>query len=86
MKYVLYNNIVMLVTFFFRYEAMSDLIYVLGQLVDVQGNILIPNISEDVVPLSEKEKELYKKIEFDLDTYINEISATKPLKETKVCI
>ncbi|XP_022162426.1 cytosolic non-specific dipeptidase-like [Myzus persicae] len=65
------------------YEAMSDLIYVLNQLVDVKGNILIPNINEDVEPLNEKEKELYDKIEFDVDTYINEIGASKPLQETK---
>jgi len=76
--------IVMLDDFLFRYEAMSDLIYVLNQLVDVEGNILIPKISEDVEPLSEKEKELYNKIQFDVDTYIDGISATKPLKETKV--
>ncbi|KAE9531355.1 hypothetical protein AGLY_010561 [Aphis glycines] len=65
------------------YEAMSDLIYVLNQLVDVKGNILIPNINEDVEPLNEKEKDLYDKIEFDVDTYIKEIGATKPLQETK---
>lgn len=74
-------------TFFdFRYEAMSDLIYVLNQLVDIKGNILIPNINEDVEPLNEKEKELYDKIEFDVDTYINEIGASKPLQETKVSV
>jgi len=65
---------------------MSDLIYVLNQLVDVKGNILIPNISEDVEPLNEKEKELYDKIEFDVDAYVNEIGASKPLQETKVSI
>lgn len=65
---------------------MSDLIYVLNQLVDVQGNILIPKINEDVEPLSEKERELYDKIEFDVDTYINEIGASRPLQETKVSI
>ncbi|XP_008184491.1 cytosolic non-specific dipeptidase [Acyrthosiphon pisum] len=65
------------------YEAMSDLIYVLDQLVDVKGNILIPNINEDVEPLYENEKGLYDEIEFDVDTYINEIGASKPLQETK---
>lgn len=64
---------------------MPDLMYVLNQLVDIKGNILIPKISEDVEPLSEKEKELYDKIEFDVDAYINEIGASKPLQETKVC-
>lgn len=65
---------------------MSDLIYVLNQLVDIKGNILIPEISEDVEPLSEKEKELYDKIQFDVDAYIDEIGASRPLQETKVCI
>ncbi|XP_050543641.1 cytosolic non-specific dipeptidase isoform X1 [Daktulosphaira vitifoliae] len=65
------------------YEAMSDLIYVLSQLVDIKGNILIPGINEGVEPLSEKEKELYNKIKFDVDHYCNEIGAYKPLKETK---
>lgn len=63
---------------------MSDLIYVLNQLVDIKGNILIPNIGDDVEPLSEKEKELYDKIQFDVDTYVKEIDASKPLHETKV--
>lgn len=65
------------------YEAMPDLIHVLNQLVDVKGNILIPKISEDVEPLSEKERELYDKMHFDVDTYIEEIGASKPLQETK---
>jgi len=65
---------------------MSDLIYVLNQLVDIKGNILIPKINEDVEPLNEKEKELYDKIQFDVGTYIDEIGASKPLQETKVCI
>lgn len=64
---------------------MSDLIHVLNQLVDIKGNILIPGINEDVEPLSGKEKELYDKIQFDVDTYLNEIGAPKQLKETKVC-
>lgn len=65
---------------------MSDLIYVLNELVDIKGNILIPNISDDVEPLSAKEKELYDKIHFDVDTYLKEIDAPKPLQDTKVCL
>lgn len=64
---------------------MPDLLYVLNQLVDIKGNILIPKINEDVEPLSDKEKELYDKIQFDVDTYVNEIGASRPLQETKVC-
>jgi len=65
---------------------MSDLLYILNQLVDVKGKILIPGIDEGVEPLSEKEKELYEKIEFDVDAYISEIGASKSQKETKVSI
>lgn len=65
---------------------MSDLLYILNQLVDVKGNILIPGISEGVEPLTQKEKELYEKIQFDVDAYIGEIGATKSLKDTKVNI
>lgn len=65
---------------------MPDLLYVLNQLVDVKGNILIPGINEGVEPLSQKEKELYEKIQFDVDSYMNEIGASTPLKETKVFI
>lgn len=72
--------------FIYSYEAMSDLIYVLNQLVDIKGNILIPKICEDVEPLNEKEKELYDKIHFDVDAYINEIGASRSLQETKVCV
>ncbi|XP_022162428.1 cytosolic non-specific dipeptidase-like [Myzus persicae] len=65
------------------YEAMSDLLYILDQLVDVKGKILIPGFDEGVEPLSEKEKELYEKIEFDVDAYISEIGAYKSQKATK---
>lgn len=63
---------------------MSDLLYVLNNLVDVKGNILIPGVDEGVEPLSEKEKELYEKINFDVDAYIKEVGAFQPLKKTKV--
>lgn len=65
---------------------MTDLIFILNQLVDVKGNILIPGINEGVEPLTEKEKQLYEKINFDVDAYINDIGAFKSLKETKVSI
>lgn len=63
---------------------MPDLLYILNQLVDIKGNILIPGINEGVEPLTQKEKELYEKIEFDIDEYIDEIGASKSLKDTKV--
>lgn len=88
-KFIILNfyfmiTVVFIIFFMFRYESMSDLIYVLDQLVDKKGNILIPKINDDVELLNEKEKELYDNIQFDVDTYIGEIGVSKPLQETKV--
>ena len=48
-----------------RHEAMSDLIYLLGQLVDLKGNIIIPDINNDVAPLTDDERATYTDIDFD---------------------
>ncbi|XP_068093173.1 beta-Ala-His dipeptidase-like isoform X1 [Hyperolius riggenbachi] len=65
------------------YEAMSDLIYLLGVLVDVKGKILIPGIYDDVLPLIEQEKELYKKLEFNLDELRADTGIKQLLHDTK---
>nr|DBA24466.1 TPA: hypothetical protein GDO54_012115 [Pyxicephalus adspersus] len=65
------------------YEAMSDLIYLLGQLVDVKGKILIPGVYDDVVPLTEQEKELYKNLEFSLDDMQADTGVKQLLHDTK---
>lgn len=44
---------------------MSDLIYLLDQLVDLKGNIIIPKINEDVLPLTDDERATYTDIDFD---------------------
>lgn len=49
------------------HEPMTNLIKVMGELVDVNGNILIPGVNEMVAPVTEKEKALYDAIEFDVD-------------------
>lgn len=48
-------------------EPMTDLVKVLSQLVDGQGNILIPGIQEMVAPLTDEEDKLYDDIEFSVD-------------------
>lgn len=48
-----------------RHEAMSDLIYLLSQLVDLKGNIIIPDINNDVAPLTDDERATYTDIDFD---------------------
>ncbi|CAB1443393.1 unnamed protein product [Pleuronectes platessa] len=51
------------------HEAMTDLITLMGSLVNRKGEILVPGMSDDVAPLTEDETKLYEKIEFDLDEY-----------------
>ena len=44
---------------------MSDLIYLLNNLVDLKGNIIIPEINADVAPLTDDERATYTDIDFD---------------------
>ena len=44
---------------------MTDLIAILGSLVDVKGKILIPGINDSVAPLTTEEQKLYEPIDFD---------------------
>lgn len=45
---------------------MNDLVWLLGQLTDVNGKILIDGISNLVAPVTDVEFEAYKNIDFDL--------------------
>ncbi|XP_078073260.1 cytosolic non-specific dipeptidase-like [Mustelus asterias] len=65
------------------HEAMTDLIYLLGKLVDRKGKILIPGVDDPVAPLTEDEKTLYDKIDFDVEEYYQVTGACKLLHETK---
>uniref|UniRef100_A0A8C5M6S0 Peptidase M20 dimerisation domain-containing protein n=1 Tax=Leptobrachium leishanense TaxID=445787 RepID=A0A8C5M6S0_9ANUR len=65
------------------YEAMNDLIYLLDTLADVKGHINIPGIYNDVAPLSEKEINLYKGLEFDLDDLEADTGIKQFLHNTK---
>lgn len=65
------------------HEAMTDLIALLGSLLDSSGRILIPGINESVALLTEEEKKLYEDIEFDIDTHAKSIGAKRFLQNTK---
>lgn len=49
------------------HEPMTDLVSLLGRLVDTQGKILIPGINEMVAPLTEDEKALYGPISYTME-------------------
>jgi len=54
-------------------EAMTDLIWLLDQLLDDKGAIQIPGILDDVCPLTEDETEMYKTIDFDCKAYQDDV-------------
>ncbi|XP_051879011.1 cytosolic non-specific dipeptidase-like isoform X2 [Pristis pectinata] len=65
------------------HEAMTDLIYLLGKLVDRKGKILVPGIYESVAPLTEEEKNLYDKIDFDIEEYCKDVGTCQLLHSTE---
>ncbi|XP_018016446.1 cytosolic non-specific dipeptidase isoform X2 [Hyalella azteca] len=59
------------------HEAMVDLMYMMSQLVDAKGKILIPGIMDQVAPVTPEEEGLYKDIDFDVEDYRNDIGAAR---------
>ena len=43
---------------------MVDLVYLLNELVDLKGKILVPGVYDTVKPLTDEEKKLYEPIDF----------------------
>lgn len=62
---------------------MSDLVYLLNTLVDKDGKILVPKLSDDVAPLTDSEKAIYSKIHFNVEEYQNSIGCPSLLHEGK---
>uniref|UniRef100_A0A667WRF3 Cytosolic non-specific dipeptidase n=1 Tax=Myripristis murdjan TaxID=586833 RepID=A0A667WRF3_9TELE len=65
------------------HEAMTDLIALMGTLVDKRGKIMIPGMYDDVAPLTEEETCLYEKIDFDMEEYCKDVGVGKLLHATK---
>jgi len=65
------------------HEAMSDLIYLLGQLVDVKGKILVPGINDNVAPLTDGERATYTDIDFDKEEYRADLGHNQLIHDTK---
>ena len=65
------------------HEAMTDVIAILGTLVDVNGRILIPGINDTVAPVSEDERSSYDPIDFDLEEYRKDIGVNKLIHDNK---
>ncbi len=55
------------------HEAMTDLIKLMGSLVDSSGEILVAGLGEQVAPLAAGEAEAYSALDFDLEAYKVEV-------------
>jgi Cys-Gly metallodipeptidase DUG1 len=64
-------------------EPMTDLVRVLGRLVDTGGKILIPGIQEMVAPLTDEEKALYGDISFTMENLHESLGSTTTVHEDK---
>lgn len=66
------------------HEAMTDLISLMGCLIDKKGKILIPGINDAVAPLTDEEHELYDHIDFDMEEFAKDVGAATLLHSCKV--
>lgn len=61
---------------------MADLIYMMNTLVNNKGEILVPGIMDDVVPVTNEELATYATIDFDLEHYKKDIGCNNLLHKT----
>ncbi|KAH8699845.1 hypothetical protein BGZ61DRAFT_351652 [Ilyonectria robusta] len=64
-------------------EPMTDLVRVLGSLVDTDGKIQIPGIMEQVAPVTADEEGLYDGISFTMETLHESLGSTTTIFEDK---
>ncbi|KAF8471181.1 Cys-Gly metallodipeptidase dug1 [Kalaharituber pfeilii] len=62
-------------------EPMTDLVSLMGSLIDNKGKMKIPNVYDDVAPVTEEEKELYKNISFKMDDLYDAIGSKTSIFE-----
>ncbi|KHN94278.1 glutamate carboxypeptidase [Metarhizium album ARSEF 1941] len=64
-------------------EPMTDLVRVLGSLVDTNGKIQIPGIMEQVAPVTKEEEGLYDGISFTMDTIFESLGSKTTIHDDK---
>jgi Cys-Gly metallodipeptidase DUG1 len=64
-------------------EPMTDLVRLLGSLVNTDGKIRIPGITEQVAPVTAEEETLYDGISFTMDTLHESLGSTTTIYEDK---
>lgn len=71
---------------YYRHDGMSDLCWLLSQLTEVDGTIKIDGLKDMVAPVTDEERELYEKIDFDINDYKNDIKVDRLTTDDKVKI
>ncbi|KAK1230508.1 hypothetical protein PQX77_006436 [Marasmius sp. AFHP31] len=66
------------------HEPMTDLIALMSKLVDVKGNILIPDVDTMVSVADAKERELYERLDYSIADVESAIGASTTLSSDKV--
>jgi Cys-Gly metallodipeptidase DUG1 len=64
-------------------EPMTDLVRIMGTLVDTNGKILIPGVNEMVAPLTEEEKALYGPISYTMDNLYESLGSKTTIFDDK---
>jgi len=64
------------------HEAMADLMYMMNQLVDKDGKILVEGLMDTVAPLTDEELATYTNIDFDPEDYRKDLGAPKLIHGT----
>lgn len=59
------------------HEAMADLFQLMSKLTDVNHNILVPGLMDDVLPVSMEEHSTLEALDFDVDSFRNEVGTAK---------
>lgn len=62
----------------FRHEGMTDLVNLLGSMVDTRGKILIPGLYDSVADLTDEERKQYDSIDFDLVSVLMPVNNCLP--------
>jgi Cys-Gly metallodipeptidase DUG1 len=64
-------------------EPMTDLVRVLGSLVDTHGNIKIPGLMDLVAPLTDEERAIYSGISYTMENLYESLGSTTTIFDTE---
>jgi Cys-Gly metallodipeptidase DUG1 len=64
------------------HEPMTDLVHLMGKLVNPQGEILVPGIMDQVAPLTEEESQTYDALDFDMNVLHDSLGNTNSIHDS----